>query len=151
MKKIGVVLLAVLLLGNFFRAEAGFEGELKDGNVVDLTLTSVFFPEGSSVVDSSSLSILDENLEWMKNNFHLVGKMRVVLLGRHDSKVAENPALAIERAESIKQYLVNGGVSESFLEVIREEGSETEFEDSRKNRSVSFKLIMIVPTGDDQK
>ena len=108
----------------------------------------VFFELDSATLDASSKGALDENVEIMTNN----PRIKVELQGHADERGTTdyNLALGQRRADSVRSYMMNSGVSPSRLSVVSygEEkplrGGTSEMAYSR-NRRAEF----VITWGDD--
>ncbi len=101
-------------------------------------LSTVYFSYDSSVLSKESKESLMENLNWIQNHSEVTS---VELEGHCDTLGSEayNIGLGRRRAESVKNFLMEQGISESRLSIISY-GEERPFSniDHAKNRRVNF-------------
>ncbi len=101
-------------------------------------LSTVYFTYDSSVLSKENKESLMENLNWIQNHSEVTS---VELEGHCDTLGSEayNIGLGRRRAESVKNFLMEQGISESRLSIISY-GEERPFSniDHAKNRRVNF-------------
>lgn len=117
------------------------DSESGQRNEKRLTLKTVYFGYDTAELSSSARSRLQSNLQWLEDN----PERRVVLEGHTDARgsIEYNLALGERRARSVKQYLIQLGISGERLNVLSYgEEKPAAFGDSesayRKNRRVEF-------------
>ncbi|MCY4512962.1 MAG: OmpA family protein [Bdellovibrionales bacterium] len=119
-------------------AETSFpEGKVVSFINYESVLKTVFFDVDSSELSQTTQKALDQNIRWMRN----YPNVRVVLEGHCDPQGSEayNIKLGQSRAEEVKQYLVEQGISEERLGLVSYgESNLLSYEDDAKNRRVSF-------------
>ena len=119
-------------------AETSFpEGKMVSFISYESVLKTVFFDVDSSELSHDTQKALDQNIRWMRN----YPNVRVVLEGHCDPQGSEayNIKLGQSRAQEVKQYLVEQGISEERLGLVSYgESNPLSYEDNAKNRRVSF-------------
>ncbi|WP_294343390.1 peptidoglycan-associated lipoprotein Pal [Prosthecochloris sp.] len=104
-------------------------------------LGDVFFAFDSTVLEMTSQSQLDENVEWMMANSNAT----IIIEGHCDERgtYEYNIALGEKRAENVKNYMVDAGVDPLRMQVVSY-GEERPFDPGHdeasweKNRRVHF-------------
>lgn len=104
-------------------------------------LGDVFFAFDSTVLEMTSQSQLDENVEWMMANSNVT----IIIEGHCDERgtYEYNIALGEKRAENVKNYMVDAGVDPLRMQVVSY-GEERPFDPGHdeasweKNRRVHF-------------
>ena len=88
---------------------------LKDPNNI-LSKRSVFFDYDSDALDETARGILDQNLQWLRDN----PKARAELEGHCDTRgtIEYNLALGARRAKAVKDYLTGQGLAGERLSTI---------------------------------
>ena len=78
-----------------------------------IVLKGVYFLTGSAKLDPNSEDILDNVVETLKANMHIEIEIR----GHTDNTggAARNRQLSLERAESVKAYLVSKGINQNRI------------------------------------
>jgi len=86
--------------------------EIKEVEVQD----RVFFDYNSSSVGSESSKVLDVQITWLKDS----PQIKITIEGHCDERGTReyNIALGEKRALSVKNYLVNGGIDSSRIQII---------------------------------
>ncbi len=101
-------------------------------------LSTVYFEYDSSILSEEAKDTLRQNINWLQNNATVTS---VELQGHCDSLGSEayNIGLGRRRAEAVKNFLMEEGISASRLSVISY-GEERPFSetDHSKNRRVNF-------------
>lgn len=112
--------------------------------IFEQALTGIQFQSGSDVIKASSYSILDKVVNVMQDN----NGYNLNINGHTDSQgnVAKNLALSQKRAESVKTYLMNKGISADRMTAlgfgITQPIADNNTAAGRKrNRRVEFKVI----------
>lgn len=103
----------------------------------DSALGTIFFDVDSADLSDKALDILDENIRWLEYYPYV----HVVLEGHCDPQGSEkyNIALGQSRAEQVRQYLLDQGITEERIEVISYgESNLLSYTDNAQNRRVSF-------------
>lgn len=131
--------------------EREFEGETITGarpyeefkKIIDshLRLKRVYFDTASSSLSPSSVDVVRRNAEWLKRH----NEVKVLLEGHCDERGNDtyNEALGLKRAQEVKKYLTEFGISDSRIE-IRSEGEKKPLDPEhnenawKKNRRVEF-------------
>lgn len=123
--------------------ELMFEGAPTDA------LPNVYFAFDKSELDSSATSTLDSNASYLKSNANLY----VVLRGHTDDSGTEeyNMALGSQRAQTVREYLIDQGISADRLATVSfgETMKAVEGEDDAaraKNRRVEFFVATLDAT-----
>lgn len=108
-----------------------------DGGTTD-GLSTVYFDYDSSILSEEAKDTLSANLNWLQNNTTVTS---VELEGHCDTLGSEayNIGLGRRRAEAVRNFLIENGISASRLSVISY-GEERPFSetDHAKNRRVNF-------------
>ncbi|MEW5691912.1 MAG: OmpA family protein [Candidatus Hydrogenedentota bacterium] len=101
---------------------------------------TVYFDRGSSVVKKESQNILDKIITLLKEN-----DRKIKIIGHTDSdpyksRNRDNVELSVDRALSVKRYLVDNGIDKNRIEIEGLGSSVPVSEDKSQNRRVEIYL-----------
>ncbi len=110
-------------------------------------LEMVYFDVGNATIQQRSYALLDQVVKVLKENPNLT-KIRIEGHTDSDGSDASNMILSQRRTESVKQYLVDGGVEASRLEPKGYGESHpkvlnTSKRNKEKNRRVEFAIVEV--------
>ncbi len=97
------------------QAKALNEGQVETIKEIEVQ-DRVFFDYNSSSVGSEAANILDVQVTWLKDS----PKIKITIEGHCDERGTReyNIALGEKRALAVKNYLVNGGIDSSRIQII---------------------------------
>ncbi|EQA34789.1 OmpA family protein [Leptospira inadai serovar Lyme str. 10] len=116
--------------------------DLKTGKKI--SLESIHFQSGSFELENESKPSLDRLAEFLSTN----GKSKLKITGHTDlhGESQDNMVLSRQRAESVRRYLIQKGISSERIETEGKGSTEPVFRDKnpetdRKNRRTEFQLL----------
>jgi len=132
--------LAAVLLSVFSLITTAYSAEHRIGTLLDSINGSntIYFDYGKSVLKTEAIAMIDKIADEMKNN----PEIRLFITGYTDDRGSEgfNNLLSLERANSVKQYLISRGINADLLiikamgksEPLNDNATEEERADNRR-------------------
>ena len=128
--------------GGTATAELRLRPALQQGQV--MSFANIYFDSGSATLKQSSFSVLDDVADLLREN----GEVRVEISGHTDSdgSASYNQDLSRRRAESVRSYLVQKGISASRLTTVgygesQPVASNSTADGKAQNRRIEFRVL----------
>jgi OOP family OmpA-OmpF porin len=128
--------------GGTATAELRLRPALQQGQV--MSFANIYFDSGSATLKQSSFSVLDDVADLLREN----SEVRVEIAGHTDSdgSAAYNQDLSRRRAESVRSYLVQKGISASRLTTVgygesQPVASNATADGKAQNRRIEFRVL----------
>jgi len=142
--------LAAVLVSVFSLITTAYSTEHRIGTLLDSINGSntIYFDYGKSVLKTEAIAMIDKIADEMKNN----PEIRLFITGYTDDRGSEgfNNLLSLERANSVKQYLISRGINADLL-IIKAMGKSEPLNDNATEEERAANRRVVFSYTDTEK